>query len=93
MLQGLMMGRAVAVAAVVMLASPVLAKGERVDAVEDRIDRAENRIDQKVDRGRRDVVEDRVDALEDKADDKGIERYGAIDRHERRTWRRILRGN
>ncbi len=88
-----LMGCAVAVAAVVMLGSPVLAKGDRVDAVEDQIDRAENRIDQKVDRGPRDLAEDRLDALEDQADDRGIETYNAIDRHERRTWRRILRNN
>lgn len=92
MMQGLM-GRAVAVAAVVMLASPVLAKDGRVDRIEDRIDRAENAIDESVDKGWRDVAEDRVDAAEDKADDKDIEKYNAIDRHERRTWRRILRNN
>ena len=92
MLQGLT-GRAVAVAAAVMLAGPVLAKGERLDAVEDRIDRAENAIDESRDRGWRDVAEDRVDALEDKADDTGRDRYDAIDRHERRTWRRILRND
>lgn len=92
MLQGLM-GRAVAVAAVVMLASPVLAQGGRVDRLEDRIDEAENAIDESVDRGWRDVAEDKVDAREDQADGKGVEKINAIDRHERRTWRRILRGN
>lgn len=92
MMQGLM-GRAVAVATVVMLASPVLAKDGRVDALEDRIDRAENARDEAVDRGWRDVAEDKVDAREDQADDAGIEKYNAIDRHERRTWRRILRNN
>ena len=44
MMQGLM-GRAVAVSMVMMLASPVLAKDGRIDKVEDRIDRAENAID------------------------------------------------
>lgn len=92
MIEGLM-ERAVAVAAVVMLASPVLAKDGRVDRVEDRIDRAENAIDESVDRGWRDVAEDKVDAREDHADAKGVEKYNAIDRHERRTWRRILRNN
>jgi 3-hydroxyacyl-CoA dehydrogenase len=92
MIEGLM-GRAVAVAAVVMLASPVLAKDGRLDAVEDRIDRAENAVDESVDRGWRDVAEDRADALEDKFDDQGHEVSNPIDRHERRTWRRILRGN
>ncbi|MES2543207.1 MAG: hypothetical protein V4720_15190 [Pseudomonadota bacterium] len=91
-MQGLM-GRAVAVAAVVMLASPVMAKGERVDAVEDRIDRAENVRDEAVDRGRLDLAEDRADTLEDQFDDQGYEISNRIDRHERRTWRRILRGN
>ena len=61
MMQGLM-GRAVAVAAVVMLASPIMAKDGRVDKVEDRIDRAENATDEGVDRGRRDVAEDKADA-------------------------------
>jgi hypothetical protein len=92
MLQGLM-GRAVAVAAVVMLAAPVMAKDGRVDKIEDRIDRAENAIDESVDRGWRDVAEDKVDAREDQADANGVEKYNAIDRHERRTWRRILRNN
>ena len=91
-MQGLM-GRAVAVAAVVMLASPVLAQGGRVDRIEDRIDQAENAIDESVDNGWRDVAEDRVDAREDQADANGVEKYNAIDRHERRTWRRIVRGN
>lgn len=91
-MQGLM-GRAVAVAAVVMLASPVMAKGERVDAVEDRIDRAENVRDEAVDRGRLDLAEDRADTLEDQFDDHGYEISNRVDRHERRTWRRILRGN
>ncbi|WP_295078716.1 hypothetical protein [Tabrizicola sp.] len=91
-MQGLM-GRAVAVAAVVMLASPVMAKGERVDAVEDRIDRAENVRDEAVDRGRLDLAEDRADTLEDQFDDQGYEISNRVDRHERRTWRRILRGN
>ncbi|HEY6919745.1 MAG TPA: hypothetical protein VI412_10810 [Tabrizicola sp.] len=92
MLQGLM-GRAVAVAAVVMLAAPVLAQGGKVDRLEDRIDRAENAIDESVDRGWRDVAEDKIDAREDQADANGVERYNSIDRHERRTWRRILRNN
>jgi gas vesicle protein len=92
MMQGLM-GRAVAVAAVVMLASPVMAKDGRVDKVEDRIDRAENAIDEGVDRGRWDVAEDKADALEDTFDDQGYEVNNPIDRHERRTWRRILRNN
>ena len=92
MLQGLM-GRAVAVAAVVMLAAPVLAQGGKVDGLEDRIDRAENAIDESVDRGWRDVAEDKIDAREDQADANGVERYNSIDRHERRTWRRILRNN
>jgi gas vesicle protein len=92
MMQGLM-GRAVAAAAVVMLASPVLAKDGRVDKVEDRIDRAENAIDESVDRGWRDVAEDKADGLEDKFDDQGYEVNSRIDRHERRTWRRILRNN
>ena len=92
MMQGLM-GRAVAVAAVVMLASPVLAKDGRVDKVEDRIDRAENAIDEGVDRGRWDVAEDKADALEDQFDAQGYEVKNPIDRHERRTWRRILRNN
>jgi hypothetical protein len=87
------MGRAVAVAAVVLLASPVLAKDGRVDRIEDRIDRAENILDESVDRGRRDVAEDKADALEDKFDDRGHEVNNRIDRHERRTWWRILRNN
>jgi hypothetical protein len=91
-MQGLL-GRAVAMAAVVMLASPGLAKDGKIDRIEDRIDRAENAIDERVDRGRWDVVEDKVDTREDNADAKGIEKYNAIDRHERRTWRRILRNN
>lgn len=91
-MQGLM-GRAVAVAAVVMMASPVMAKGERVDAVEDRIDRAENFRDEAVDRGRLDLAEDRADTLEDQFDDQRYEISNRVDRHERRTWRRILRGN
>jgi hypothetical protein len=92
MLQGLM-GRAVAVAAVVMLASPVVAKDGRVDKLEDRIDLAENAIDESTDHGWRDVAEDKVDAREDQADANGVDKYNAIDRHERRTWRRILRNN
>jgi 3-hydroxyacyl-CoA dehydrogenase len=91
-MQGLM-GRAVAVAAVVMLAAPVMAKDGRWDNLEDRIDQAENAIDESVDRGWRDMAEDKVDAREDQADANGIEKYNAIDRHERRTWRRILRNN
>lgn len=91
-MQGLM-GRAVAVAAVVILASPVLAQGGRVDRLEDKIDQAENAIDESVDKGWRDVAEDKVDSAEDKADANGVEKYNALDRHERRTWRRILRGN
>lgn len=92
MMQGLM-GRAVAVAAVVLLAAPVMAQGSRVDNLEDRIDMAENVRDEAVDRGWRDVAEDRIDAREDQADANGVEKYNAIDRHERRTWRRILRNN
>jgi predicted molibdopterin-dependent oxidoreductase YjgC len=92
MMQGLM-GRAVAVATVVLMASPALAKDGRWDKVEDRIDRAENVIDTAVDRGRWDVAEDKADALEDKFDDAGYEVNNPIDRHERRTWRRILRNN
>jgi hypothetical protein len=91
-MQGLM-GRAVVVAAVVMLGSPVLAWGDRVDAVEDRIDRAENARDEAVDKGRWDLAEDKVDALEDRGDDAGYEISNRIDRHERRSWRRIVRGN
>lgn len=91
-MQGLM-GRAVAVAAVVMLAAPVMAKGERVDAVEDRIDRAENVRDEAVEKGRWDLAEDKADAIEDKFDEQDYEISNRIDRHERRTWRRILRGN
>jgi hypothetical protein len=92
MIEGLI-GRAVAVAAVVMLASPALAWSDRVDAVEDRIDRAENARDEVMDRGRWDVAEDRADALEDQFDDQGYEISNRIDRHERRSWRRIVRGN
>jgi hypothetical protein len=92
MFEGLM-GRAVAVAAVVMLTSPVLAKDGRLDQLEDRIDRVENAIDEGVDKGRWDVAEDRGDALEDQFDDAGYEVNNRIDRHERRTWRRILRNN
>ncbi len=91
-MQGLM-GRAVAVATVVMLASPVMAQGGRVDRLEDKIDQAENAIDESVDKSWRDVAEDKVDSAEDKADANGVEKYNALDRHERRTWRRILRGN
>ena len=90
-MQGLV-GRAVVVAAV-MLASPVLAKDGRIDLWEDKIDLAENAIDESTDNGWRDVAEDKVDAREDQADANGIEKYNAIDRHERRTWRRILRNN
>jgi hypothetical protein len=92
MLQG-QMGRAVAVLTVLLMAAPALAKDGRVDAVEDRIDRAENTRDESVDRGRWDVAEDKADVLEDKFDDQGIEANNRIDRHERRTWRRILRTN
>lgn len=91
-MQGLT-GRAVVMAAVVMLGSPAMAKGERVDAVEDRIDRAENVRDEAVDKGRWDLAEDKADALEDKGDDAGHEISNRIDRHERRTWRRIVRGD
>ena len=52
------------------------------------------RADRKaVDKSWRDVAEDKVDSAEDKADANGVEKYNALDRHERRTWRRILRGN
>jgi hypothetical protein len=89
------MGRMFAVAAVVVLAggTPSLAKDGRVDKVEDRIDRAENQIDKAVDKGRWDVAEDNADVLEDKFDDQGYEIVNRIDRHERRSWRRILRNN
>ncbi len=62
---------------------------ERLDRIEDRIDRRESRIDRAVDLGPRDVIEDRIDAVESRRDRLGIDGPSRIDRHERRSWRRL----
>lgn len=61
-----------------------------LDRVEDRIDRAEGRIDRQTDDGRLDRIEDRIDAAEGRLDRAGVEGPRRVDRHERRTWRRIV---
>ncbi len=60
-----------------------------LDRIEDRIDRRENRIDRRTDNGPLDRLEDRIDRAEDILDRNGVERPFWIDRHERRTWRRL----
>mgnify|MGYP001828918018 CR=1 FL=1 len=63
---------------------------ERLDRIEDRIDRRESRIDERVDLGPRDVIEDRIDRRESLRDRRGIEGSLRVDRHERRSWWRLL---
>ncbi|MEL7150899.1 MAG: hypothetical protein AAGK71_09205 [Pseudomonadota bacterium] len=62
---------------------------ERLDRIEDRIDARESRIDQRVDLGPRDVIEDRIDRRESIRDRRGFDGPSWIDRHERRSWRRV----
>lgn len=59
------------------------------DRVEDRIDRRENRIDRQQVLGPRDLIEDRIDRREDRRDRAGLHVPRRLDRHERRSWRRI----
>lgn len=66
------------------------ARDPGLDGVENRIDRAENRIDERTDNGRRDRIEDRLDRAEDRLDRHDIEFDHRFDRHERRSWRRIV---
>ncbi|WP_159808189.1 hypothetical protein [Litoreibacter roseus] len=70
--------------------SPAFAdNGGPLDRLEDRADRRENRIDRAVDNGPLDRLEDRVDRREDRRDRLGIKGSRAVDRHERRSIRRI----
>jgi hypothetical protein len=73
-----MIGLAGAAAALLTftIVTPSLAWGPWIDPYEDRLDRAENRYDERHDNGRR----DRID----------VELGHAFDRHERKSWRRIV---
>ena len=66
---------------------------DRLDRIEDRIDRRENYIDRQTDNGRWDRIEDVVDRREDWLDRHGYERTPRINRHERRSWRRLWGNN
>lgn len=60
-----------------------------LDRLEDRIDRRESVLDRQVDNGLLDRIEDRIDRAESIADRRGYEFTPRIDRHERRSWRRL----
>lgn len=62
---------------------------DRLDRIEDRIDRRESIIDRQTDNGWRDRLEDVVDRREDVRDRRGFDGPSRIDRHERRSWRRL----
>ncbi|NSX54251.1 hypothetical protein [Parasulfitobacter algicola] len=64
---------------------------KRLDRIEDRIDRRENVIDRRVDHGPVDRIEDRIDRREDRADRLGYRGSRAVDHHERRKIRYIIR--
>lgn len=66
-------------------------RAEVLDQIEDRIDRREDRIDRQTNNGPRDLIEDRIDRRENRRDRAGLKSPRAIDRHERRSWRRIWR--
>jgi hypothetical protein len=87
-----MIGLAGAAAALLTftIVTPSLAWGPWIDPYEDRLDRAENRYDERHDNGRRDRIEDRADRTEDRLDRNGVELGHAFDRHERKSWRRIV---
>lgn len=80
-------------AALATTAIPAFAaeRGQVLDRIEDRIDRREDRIDRQVDNGPLDRLEDRIDRRESRRDRRGIEGARIVDRHERRSWRRIWR--
>ncbi len=80
---------ALSMIATVPAAAADLTPRERLDLLEDRIDRRENRIDRQTDNGWRDRLEDVVDRREDVRDRRGLDGPSRIDRHERRSWRRI----
>ena len=60
-----------------------------LDRLEDRIDRRESYIDRQTNNGRWDRIEDVIDRREDFLDRRGFERHPIINRHERRSWRRL----
>lgn len=62
---------------------------DRLDRLEDRIDRRESIIDRQTNNGPLDRLEDRVDRRESIRDRRGLEGPRWIDRHERRSWRRL----
>lgn len=62
---------------------------ERLDRIEDRIDRRENIVDRQTNNGPLDRLEDVVDRREDIRDRRGFDGPSRIDRHERRSWRRL----
>lgn len=70
-------------------AAAELTPRERLDRLEDRIDRRESYIDRQTNNGRWDRIEDVIDRREDFLDRKGIERHPIMNRHERRSWRRL----
>jgi phage shock protein A len=64
-----------------------------LDRLEDRIDRRESVIDRQTDNGRLDRIEDRIDRRESIADRRGRDFTPRINRHERRSWRRLWRNH
>ena len=72
------------------LAAPALAGP--LDRWEDRIDRRESYIDRQTNNGVLDRIEDVVDRRESVRDRRGFDGPSAIDRHERRSWRRLRQG-
>ena len=80
------------IAALATTAIPALADAgprDRLDRLEDRIDRRENVIDRQTDNGPLDRIEDLVDRVEDRRDRRGFDGPSRLDRHERRSWRRL----
>lgn len=78
-----------ALAATTISTSAEAGPRDRLDRLEDRIDRRENYIDRQTDNGRWDRIEDVVDRREDWLDRHGYERHPIMNRHERRSWRRL----
>jgi len=78
-----------------LVAVPALAhhRGGPLDRLEDRIDRRESIIDERVDHGPLDVLEDKIDRIESRRDRRGFRTPPALNRAERRSWRRIWRHN
>ena len=77
-------------------AAPAMAhhrNGGIADRIEDRIDRRESIIDERVTHGPLDRIEDVIDRRESYRDRHGLRTPPALNRAERRSWRRIWHRN